>query len=91
MSWTRPLLDVVFYGVSDTVDYELDQLLPPGGGSKRHYRFQAELAPGEDSLDETSQANLQRLKARGQQLIVENDATLTGLAEELKRSPLEAS
>src|SRR2546425_7949689 len=25
--WARPILDVVFDGVSDTVDYQLDQLL----------------------------------------------------------------
>jgi patatin-like phospholipase/acyl hydrolase len=87
VGWARPILDVVFDGVSDTVDYELDQLLPPGGGSKRHYRFQPELAAGEDSLDDASQANLQRLKGRGQQLIADNDAVLTGLADELKRSP----
>jgi predicted acylesterase/phospholipase RssA len=83
--WARPILDVVFDGVSDTVDYELDQLLPPSGGSKRHYRFQVELEQGEDSMDDPSPANIGRLKASGQRLMSENDAALTVLAKELRR------
>jgi patatin-like phospholipase/acyl hydrolase len=81
--WARPILDVVFDGVSGTVTYELDQMLPPIDGSKRHYRFQATLAEGEDSLDDPSPENIQRLKTLGQQVIAENDATLASLVEAL--------
>ena len=83
--WARPILDVVFDGVSETVDYELDQLLPPSGGSKRHYRFQVDLAKGEDSVDDPSPENLQKLKASAQQIITDQDAALTTLAEALRR------
>ena len=86
--WARPILDVVFDGVSDTVDYELDLLLPPGGGSKRHYRVQVELAAGEDAMDDPSPKNLQRLRARAQQLIADNAAELVSLAEALSRDRL---
>lgn len=82
--WARPILDVVFDGVSDTVDYELDQLLPPAGGSKRHYRFQVDLAEGEDAMDDPSPANIERLKARAQQLIAASAADLAALADALK-------
>ena len=81
--WARPILDVVFDGVSDTVDYELDQLLPPAGGSKRHYRFQAELEVGGDSMDDPSPANIQKLKDVARKLIAENEPALTSLATEL--------
>jgi patatin-like phospholipase/acyl hydrolase len=81
--WARPILDVVFDGVSETVDYELDQLLPPGGGSKRHYRFQAELEEGEDALDDPSPANIQNLKGVARKLIAENETALTTLAAQL--------
>ncbi len=81
--WARPILDVVFDGVSDTVDYELDQLLPPGGGSKRHYRFQVDLSEGEDSVDDPSPKNLQRLRASAQELIAASSAELTSLVDAL--------
>ena len=81
--WARPILDVVFDGVSDTVDYELDRLLPPGDGSKRHYRFQATIDESVAAMDDPSPANLERLKAVGTQIIAENDAALTTLAATL--------
>src|SRR5208337_4395154 len=34
--WAKPVLDVVFEGVSSTVDYQLQQLLP----ANRYFRFQ---------------------------------------------------
>ncbi|HEV2671235.1 MAG TPA: patatin-like phospholipase family protein [Gemmatimonadales bacterium] len=83
--WARPVLDVVFDSVSDTVDYELEQMLPPVGGSKRHYRFQVELQQSEDSLDDPSPQNIARLKARGQKLIADTDAALTSLVAALAR------
>jgi hypothetical protein len=83
IGWARPILDVVFDGVSSTVDYELDQLLPPAGGAKRHYRFQAELEEGEDAMDDPSPANLQKLKGVARKLIAQNETALTTLAAEL--------
>jgi predicted acylesterase/phospholipase RssA len=83
--WARPVLDVVFDGVSDTVNYEVGRLLPMAGGSKRQYRLQASLQQGMDSMDDPSPANMQYLKAVGQKLIADNDAALTVLAEELTR------
>lgn len=83
--WARPILDVVFDGVSETVDHELDQLLPPGGGSKRHYRFQVELAAGSDSVDDPSPENLQKLKTSAQALLAAKAAELASLAEALTR------
>ena len=81
--WARPILDVVFDGVSSSVDYELDQLLPPAGGSKRHYRFQAELEDGEDAIDDPSPANIQNLKGVARKLIAQNETALTTLAAQL--------
>ena len=81
--WARPVLDTVFDSVSDTVDYQLDQLLPPSGGSKRHYRFQTKLRPNQAELDDASPANIQNLKRVAEQLIADNDQALSALAAEL--------
>ena len=42
--WAIPVLDIVFDGVSKTVDYQLRQLLPDiAGPCQRYYRFQTTL------------------------------------------------
>ncbi|HLZ46649.1 MAG TPA: patatin-like phospholipase family protein [Gemmatimonadales bacterium] len=83
-AWARPILDVVFDGVSDTVDYELDHLLPPTGGSKRHYRLQAQISADEAAMDDPSAENVARLKQVGRKVIEGNDAELTQLASALQ-------
>ena len=80
VEWARPILDVVFDGVSDTVDYQLDQLL--GGG--RYWRLQVALDGGaSDDLDDASAENLRRLKLKGEELVAnstrELDAALAAI------------
>lgn len=79
IEWARPLLDVVFDGVSDSTDYELDQLLPDGD----HLRFQVELKGASDSLDDAGEANLEHLEDLARKLIAEQAPVLERLAAEL--------
>ncbi len=86
VGWAGSLLDVVFDGVSDTTEYQLKRVLRPlPDGSGRHYRFQAELAQGEDALDDASPANIANLKRVATGIIEQNDAALTELAAALGR------
>jgi predicted acylesterase/phospholipase RssA len=81
--WAPRILDVVFDGVSDTIDYQLTRLLRPAGVALRRYRLQAELAPGQDALDDARPANIARLKRVGAEIVRQNDAAITALALEL--------
>ena len=83
--WAPRILDVVFDGVSDTIDYQLTRLLRPAGVALRRYRLQAELAPGQDALDDARPANIARLKEVGAEIVRQNDAALSDLAGELRR------
>ncbi len=86
--WAKPILDVVFDGINDTIDYQLAQLLPlQAGGQRRHYRFQAELRPGDDTMDDASAANLEKLKAVAAGIIAANAGALAELAAELTGGP----
>jgi hypothetical protein len=76
VEWVRPLIDVVFDGVSDAVDYQLDQLL-----DDRHHRFQVTLTQASDALDDASPENLERLRAQAHALVAENSAALDRLVE----------
>jgi patatin-like phospholipase/acyl hydrolase len=82
--WAQPILNVVFDGVSDTVDYQLQQLLPSGQDDrKRYYRFEIALEIGNDNMDDASQTNLFALKALAKRVIGQHNDDLSQLCEQL--------
>ncbi|MCS6954340.1 MAG: CBASS cGAMP-activated phospholipase [Bryobacterales bacterium] len=68
-SWAQPILQVVFDGVSSTVDYQLRQLLGPRNGERRYFRFQTRLDPGCDDMDDASADNVRTLRLLGEKLV----------------------
>ena len=81
LEWVRPLIDVVFDGVSDTVDYQLRQLVPDDA----YDRFQVGLTRASDALDDASAANLRALEAEARTLISERAADLDRVCAALTR------
>jgi len=77
--WAKPLLDVVFDGLSSTVDYQLRQLLP----AEHYYRFQTTLNGHNHSLDNTNRSNIESLKALARALIDRESQELDRLCETL--------
>ena len=69
LEWAKPVLDMVFDGVADTVDFEATTL-----SRGRYRRFQAELRYASDALDDASEANLRRLEGDAERLIAERSA-----------------
>ncbi len=64
--WAKPILDTIFDGESDTVDYQLRHLLK----RNNYYRIQTSLEQlGKDEIDDASDKNIQELKLLGQSLI----------------------
>jgi len=70
--WARPILEVVFDGVSDAVDHQLDHVL----GGERYWRLQTELTLASDDLDDASEDNLAKLRGHAEDLIREQSDTL---------------
>jgi uncharacterized protein len=64
-SWARPILDVVFDGASDAVNYQLERVLT----GERYWRLQTELTLANDDLDDASDDNLERLREQAEELI----------------------
>jgi patatin-like phospholipase/acyl hydrolase len=82
--WAQPILNVVFDGVADTVDYQLRELLSTEeGDARRYYRFQTVLDIGKDDMDDASATNIQALKTKAKEIISENDAALEALCAQL--------
>ncbi|WP_243286100.1 patatin-like phospholipase family protein [Geothrix terrae] len=68
--WARPILDVIFDGVADTVDYQLRQLLPAGAdGRPRYLRFQTDLDAGLSEMDDTSPEHLEGLQRAAEAIL----------------------
>lgn len=57
LEWAIPIIDVLFDGSTDSVDYIAQQLVGDG-----YFRMQAELLVGLDDLDDTSDTNLLALE-----------------------------
>jgi patatin-like phospholipase/acyl hydrolase len=79
LKWARPVIDVVFDGVADTVDFELSRLLDPGG----YVRLQTQLTRASDDLDDASPANLTALRAEADALVAARDREIDDLCARL--------
>ncbi|MDZ7772997.1 MAG: patatin-like phospholipase family protein [Balneolaceae bacterium] len=77
--WATPILDVVFDGVADTIDFQLRQVLP----ENRYYRYQVRLNEGNEGMDNTRKANLRELQLLAEGLIGERRQELNNLAGRL--------
>jgi uncharacterized protein len=78
-AWARPILDVVFDGSSDAVDYQLRHALADG----RYWRFQTELTKASDDLDDASEGNLRLLREQAEELIAERTDDLDAVVRAL--------
>jgi len=71
LEWLPRLLDVVFDGVCDAVDYQLEKIL-----KGNFFRFQTDLHIANPDMDDASPENLEKLKAEAQELINAQSANL---------------
>src|SRR5215212_3356763 len=65
VNWARPILDVVFDGASDAVNYQLKRVL----AADRYWRFQVELTLATDHLDDATEGNLAKLRGHAEELL----------------------
>ena len=80
VEWARPILDVVFDGVSDAVDYQLRHVL----GEERYWRLQVELTRASDDLDDASPENLAELRRHAEELIAADSSKLDAAVRALQ-------
>jgi len=86
IKWAIPLLNVVLDGQSESVAYQLDQLMVTEGENRNYYRFQLQLS-GEndhDQMDNASPSNIEYLEGLGNRLIEQRQGSLDKLCKLLK-------
>lgn len=77
LEWAQPILNVTFDGVSDTVHYQLQQLLAADSDPQRYFRLQIRLPDRGDRMDDASPENIRLLKQQAQEIIDQSDALKT--------------
>ena len=78
--WAQPILGVVFDGVSDTVDYQLQDLcLDEVTRVSGYYRFQVTLDRANDDMDDASATNIRALRLLAQGLVDQREEDLKDL------------
>jgi patatin-like phospholipase/acyl hydrolase len=77
IGWARPVLDMVFDGVADTIEFELKMLAPD-----RYFRLQTALTASDD-LDDASLENLAALAADAGRLLRDHARELDAVIERL--------
>jgi patatin-like phospholipase/acyl hydrolase len=75
LEWAPRIVDVVFDGVSETVDFQAQQLL-----GDRYVRLQTELTGAGQALDDAGAQNLDALRRVGERLIADRTADLDRVA-----------
>lgn len=86
LNWAQPVLEVVFDGINDTVDYQLEQIIRRApDGSKRYYRFQIKLPKDvNEELDDCTPSNIRGLRLLGEEMVRECNEDITTVCNLLK-------
>ena len=99
--WILPLIDMLMQGSSETVDYQMQYLLPPFTGANgvqqaRYYRFNIKIDPEYADMSDASPKNVKRLVKYGHELVARMSEVPKLTEEELRqrggvqpKSPLE--
>ena len=84
------MIDIVFDGVSDAVDFQIRHLIESAPPSIRkeplYYRFQGRLRDEESAIDDTNRENIRALKIVANSIVEdpEKERSLVALCERLK-------
>jgi len=75
--WLRPILDILMQGVSETVDYQMNYVLPPDSDGSKHYiRINPDIPEENSEMSDVSEKNIRGLQAVAQRAVQENSALI---------------
>lgn len=79
--WTPTILDLVFDGSNDTVDYIVRQLLP----AAHYFRFETELPVDAGAMDDASAEHVEQLHALAEHVLEVHGSRMDLLCDHLRR------
>lgn len=82
--WLRPCLEILSQGVSETVDYQMQYVLPPGSDGTPYYiRLNPDIPKKNGELSDVSAKNIAALKAIAAETIDKNKSWIEAACEML--------
>lgn len=81
--WAVPLLSVTYHGISSSVDYEMENLLPDIQNNDYYYRLQPKLNKFNDVMDDASEDNIRNLILLSEELIRKENTTISKICDQL--------
>lgn len=79
IGWGSHIIDVVFDGVTEAVEYQLKTILGP----EAFYRFQVRLTSAEEPMDDVEPANVRSLIALAEELVTQPGGQLEEVCQKL--------
>lgn len=83
IGWSAHMLDIIFDGVTDTADYQMNQIL-----GQDYYRFQVDINNSSTHLDDASRKNIVCLKNYAAKFIENNNAKITEICHRINQAEL---
>lgn len=83
LRWVRPLIDIVFDGVSSTTDFQAARLAQQTAAAAEYLRLDIPLSTANDDIDDTSPGNLRALQDLADQLVDDRSEDIARVAEVL--------
>lgn len=84
IGWARPVVDILMQGVSESVDYQMQYILPPTRDGKRHYyRLSPNIPESSSEMSDVSEANMHALKRIALSFIEEQDGVIQEICHAL--------
>jgi len=78
-SWARPVMGIMFDGVSDSADYQMQWMLNEGHTGGRYIRFQCRLDRDSDRMDNACEENMRKLRLEAEGMIESRAVELSAL------------
>lgn len=84
VGWARPMLDILMQGVSESVDYQMQYILPPTrDGNKHYFRLNPDIPAENSEMSDVSQSNMQALKEIAAAYIRKESSTIDEICASL--------
>lgn len=84
VEWLRPCIDILMQGVSESVHYQMQYVLPPGKDGTAYYmRLNAEIPEKHSEMADASRKNTEALKAIAQEMVAKEKYWIEAICEML--------
>lgn len=83
LHWLNPILDILMSSVSETVDYQVQQIFTVSGVPQNYIRIEPPMLNADVRIDNASQKNIAKLKSAAQNYIDHNSHIFDSLCKTL--------